>query len=81
MTLVLHNFKLLLMKEDHDLVHVAICKRERKEEATIRLCDTHLSSWLSAIKCQKEAKSSCKVIPAKGFASLDSGFVGERSHP
>lgn len=53
------------MKEDHDLVHGAICKMERKEEATVQLCDTHLSSWLSAIKCQKEAKTSCKVVPAE----------------
>lgn len=66
------------MKEDHELVPVAICKRERKEEATIWLCDTHLSSWLSAIKCQKEAKTSCNAIPAKGFASLGSGFAGRK---
>lgn len=78
MAFVLTTFKLLQMKEYHGLVHVAICKRERKDEATMHLCGTHLSSWLSAIKCQEEAKTSCQDVLEKGFASWGSGFAGRK---
>lgn len=70
MTFVLANFKLLQMKEDHGLVHVAIWKRERKDKATVELCGTRLSSWLSAKKCQEEAKPSCQAVPEKRFCLL-----------
>lgn len=78
MAFVMTNFKLLQMKEDHGLVHVAICKRERKDEATTLLHGTHFSSWLSAIKCQEEAKLSCQAVSEKGFASWGSGFAGRK---
>lgn len=78
MAFVMTNFKLLQMKEDHGLVHMAICKRERKDEATTPLRGTHLSSWLSAIKCQEGAKTSCQAVPEKSFASWGSGFAGRK---
>lgn len=77
---ILHNFKLLQIKEDHDLVHVEICKRERKERLQYR-CVTHTLVFM-AIKCQR-GKKPCKVIPAEGIfvPSYVQGFQGERSHP